>query len=1001
MMSSRSVLCALLVLFGSFSSRVSAKRNIPGFTSIINVNITNQWLWPEDDSPVFYKHFYQKVTWQEAQSVCEYNRAKLVTVETSVQYDQVRAYLKELDVNNLVWIGLKKEASHFVWQDAKPLEGEGYWLESPPKEEQPLCAALDPWKDYRWKTFNCAGPEMATFICELPIPEWADHGFTGCMLDSLPSLTITYHPEDESVHLLHDCGLDGSRTVACKGTADKRDLMMLLHCNQNISTWYKGMWDSAISNRHRRSSSFPAEFTTPTHYVYANDFFDYEDGSSKTTADSKVVDDKAIEDNVITPIKGDTADLKGDIPASQDFMVGFAPEDLSFADEPIKALPLDNVPSIPDSDFEKPTVDGSIVYNSSTTETLSKLTVGTETQLVRSVNNTNNFVKTETSTPSLAPSSTTTIQTTTKGDTKGLKEMLLSGIEDTVKTVKNTAEKSKTVVEAAVEEFQSTLNNTKAKIENSLKTSSERTDKLKTISKESEEIKDDFLNKKSAVKRVVGESKSIMQNKEKSILGKLDTDKSIDKTIDFMREKSDSNKHSENYVKGGVQNLIDITPKKGFTSKTSMKENPRIKDVITSNIPLVPTTEKSTQNKFVNMTKNIIEKLETKASTAPEIRIPSTVEDVWPDISGHVLTSNEPMTNSNDVTKMLNKTSDNIASTISSSLSSTSKEDVSKTPKSNLEKVTEPVSLDVVDVSNFMNTMYNKYKDKIMEKEKENRNSTEIPLKNILSSTQKSEESTIKLFSKKNDVQSSTPVAPAIEKDLTHVVPKKHQDASPSLVILDSKGHSLNSNQFALNEDDSIDTDFFRTTENNLDTDPLFGNEIVISKKNIVASHKNATINNNRTVENQSTSRAQGSATTAKYERRNLPPVLMIDKVEQLNEAAGMAKSEATFTLMLAESTTTRSEATPPTTTVRTESQTIKKPLPAILGNQKPRTPTSTKTSPTTTSMASSTLTPATTTKKSIVEPVPDMPEKPKRSPLFSPSQHRSHYPYFLGRILG
>lgn len=51
-----------------------------------------------------------------------------------------------------------------------------------------------------------------------PVPEWADHGYTGCMLDSLPSLTITYHPEDESVHLLHDCGLDGSRTVACKGT---------------------------------------------------------------------------------------------------------------------------------------------------------------------------------------------------------------------------------------------------------------------------------------------------------------------------------------------------------------------------------------------------------------------------------------------------------------------------------------------------------------------------------------------------------------------------------------------------------------------------------------------------------------------------------------------------------------------------------------------------------------------------------------------------------------
>ncbi|KAL1458257.1 hypothetical protein WDU94_008419 [Cyamophila willieti] len=623
-------------------------------------------------------------------------------------------------------------------------------------------------------------------------------------------------------------------------------------------------------------------------------------------------------------------------------MVGFAPEDLSFADEPIKSLPLDNFPSIPDSDFEKPAVDGSIVYNSSTTETLSKLTVGTETQLVRSVNNTSNVVKTETSTPSLEPSSA--IQTTTKGDAKGLKAMLLSGLEDTAKAVKNTAHNSEKVIQATVKGLESTLNSTKTKLETPLKTSTEQTEKLKVISKESEEIKDPVLNKKSAVKRVVGDSKIIMQNSDKSVLGKLDKNKAIDETIDFIGEISDSNKHSENYVKGGVQNLIDIIPKKGPTSKTSMKQNPHDKDAITSNIPFAQTTENLAQNKSENVTKNITEKLKTTASTAPEIRIPSTVEDV--------------------------------------------------------EKVTEPVSLDVVDVNNFMNTMYNKYKDRILEKEKEERNSTDIPMKNILSSTQRSEESTMKLSSDKNIIQTSTPLGIVFEKDLTKVVPKKHQDSSPGLVILDSKGHSLNSNQFALNVDDSIDSDFFRTTENNLNTDPLFGNEIVVSKKNTVASHKNATINSNRTFEIQSTSRSQGSATTVKYERRNLPPVLMIDKIEQLNEAAGMVKNDRTSTVMPVESTTTRNEATPTTTTIRTESQTFKKSLPAVLGNQQPRIPTSTKTLPTN-SMTSSTLTPVTTTKKAIVEPVPDMPEKPKRSPLFSPSQHRSHYPYFLGRILG
>ncbi|KAI5737472.1 hypothetical protein M8J76_013942 [Diaphorina citri] len=932
---------------------------------MINLNISNKWLWPEDDSPVFYKHFYQKVTWQEAQSVCEYNRAKLVTVDTSVQYDQVRAYLKELDVNNLVWIGLQKEASRFAWRDAKPLEGEGYWLESPPKEPESLCVALDPWKDYRWKTFNCAGPETATFICELPIPEWADHGYTGCMLDSLPSLTITYHPEDESVHLLHDCGLDGSRTVACKGTTDKRDLMMLLHCNQNMSTWYKGMWDSAISNRHRRSSTLPGEFTTPTHFVFANDLFDYDEEKEKkqktstTTADSiDAMDDNAnsISNGEIANIsdptsKGDNDDsaMKDNV-APQDFMVGFAPEDLSFADEPIKSLPLGNFPVIPENDFEKPAVDGNIVYNSSTTETLSKLTVGTETQLVRSINNTSNSGKSETSTLSLEPITSTAMTSTSS---KELKAMLVSGFEDTAKSLEKTAKKTGSLVEDTVKSLGSTFESTKGKIGDSIKSLKEKTEKLK-INEDSEEKTESVFSPKPALKQVVGESLTLQkEGGESKIQEKVNNFESkINKDIDFLEKganKSETDKHAQNYVNSGVQNLLDNTEKKFSESKGFIKEKSKLELSTTKTHP-VQKMDKATQTE-PQLTENFTEKTKTIASTTP----------------GSFKTS------------------------------------VLKAIQDAKEKSVE--SLEEIDES--IKTLYDKIIPTVKISTDMTTKKTETSTKPLPPTTDDDHVSTMKpsTETKQADVVlNSTPVS--VDHLTEH---NKRQEQSPGLVILDSKGHSLNSNQFESHSEDErteeTSTEFVRTTENLLALKPLFENEITVSKKNAVPSSPKDLTNQsgNQTVSGntQQTGRSQGTSTTAKYERRNLPPVLMIDKVEQFNEAAGAGKNDPTTTVMT-ESTIAKegaaAESTTTITTVRSESQTIKKTLPAILGNKQPFVPTTVK--PSSNSVQSSSTISHVTTKR-LVEPVPDLPEKPKRSPLFSQQQHRSHYPYFLGRILG
>lgn len=46
---------------------------------------------------------------------------------------------------------------------------DGYWAESLPVMESPLCAVIDPVRDFRWHAFRCGGGglETAAFLCEL------------------------------------------------------------------------------------------------------------------------------------------------------------------------------------------------------------------------------------------------------------------------------------------------------------------------------------------------------------------------------------------------------------------------------------------------------------------------------------------------------------------------------------------------------------------------------------------------------------------------------------------------------------------------------------------------------------------------------------------------------------------------------------------------------------------------------------------------------------------
>ncbi|KAJ1524083.1 hypothetical protein ONE63_010620 [Megalurothrips usitatus] len=201
------------------------------------VNISNTWVLPEDGFPVFYRYFRDRINWFEADAVCQFHHANLVTVDTGAQFDAARAFLKELDVLSPVWVGLKRGRAqpHFLWTNEQPLSSVGYWNEAlPGSGAEELCAAADPAADFRWHGLSCGGLEVAAFICELPVPDWAA-ARDGCMVENLPSLTAAFLPEEAAIELTSDCGLGGTRRVVCRGNTTREKLVAQLGCHDMMN----------------------------------------------------------------------------------------------------------------------------------------------------------------------------------------------------------------------------------------------------------------------------------------------------------------------------------------------------------------------------------------------------------------------------------------------------------------------------------------------------------------------------------------------------------------------------------------------------------------------------------------------------------------------------------------------------------------------------------------------------------------------------------------------
>ncbi|XP_066906955.1 uncharacterized protein [Halyomorpha halys] len=241
-----------------------SKLNVGRIILDVEVNLSSVWLLPEEGYPVFYRYFRDRITWYEADAVCQFHHGHLVTIDSPKEFDAARAYLKELDVTNFVWTGLKraKSSEPFLWPESKEMsDPEGRWVVEVPKMEEALCAATDPSADFRWQPLPCSGPTVAAFICQMNVPIWAQNE-NGCMLTSLPSLTVTFLPEQGAVELISDCGLEGIRRIACKGQANRDEMIRQLACESSTEAT-QSETEETQQTRHRRGS----EATTPTSAV--------------------------------------------------------------------------------------------------------------------------------------------------------------------------------------------------------------------------------------------------------------------------------------------------------------------------------------------------------------------------------------------------------------------------------------------------------------------------------------------------------------------------------------------------------------------------------------------------------------------------------------------------------------------------------------------------------------------------------------------------------------
>ncbi|XP_022181404.1 uncharacterized protein LOC111041440 [Myzus persicae] len=246
----RQRMVAIATVLAAFAAAPSVSRS---------VNISSSWLLPQNEFPVFYRHFRDRVTWFEADAVCQFHHAQLATVESNSQFEAIRSYLKELDVIENVWIGLKRnsEASEFTWTNYQPLARSGYFREEVPRSSDPVCVVTDPTANFKWHSLHCGGPEVASFVCELPVPYWASKS-NGCMTSMMEGMTVTFLPERPAIQLTKECSPGVSKNVTCKGNMKQSEIIEKLSCpnsNKPLKTLFKPVKPEIVDIKLKTTTS--------------------------------------------------------------------------------------------------------------------------------------------------------------------------------------------------------------------------------------------------------------------------------------------------------------------------------------------------------------------------------------------------------------------------------------------------------------------------------------------------------------------------------------------------------------------------------------------------------------------------------------------------------------------------------------------------------------------------------------------------------------------------
>ncbi|KAK7574393.1 hypothetical protein V9T40_011584 [Parthenolecanium corni] len=305
-------------------------------------NITGKWFLPNPISPVFYLHFRDRISWIEADAVCQFHHSQLVTVNTATQFEDVRSYLTELYYEEPIWIGLRRLVAQgpFKWTNDSVLSTNEYWKEIPLKEEK-LCVISSPSDNYRWTARQCNGPDVASFICEMPIPKWVQK--SAC-IDSLnPTITVTFHPEKSMIKAGRVCQNTDVKYIEChdpQGKADKvKENGKLIKEHLNCETVSKvnkenvtqipitrtsttsSHSSSTISSTSKPSPTTPLSIVESLSKISSTSF---ELHSPKKTSNSSSANEFFNKNVVILDTVSETSTIT-------------LPQEMSFAEEPIKA----------------------------------------------------------------------------------------------------------------------------------------------------------------------------------------------------------------------------------------------------------------------------------------------------------------------------------------------------------------------------------------------------------------------------------------------------------------------------------------------------------------------------------------------------------------------------------------------------------------------------------------------------------------------------------------